>query len=96
MDGGGVPFAVGAGTVAVTTADVNADDELDIITVDATDETVTILIGNGLGAFDETFTFATGNNPSAVAVADFNGDGVGDIAVTNRDDDDTTLLLSDP
>ncbi len=57
---------------------------------------MTILVGNGLGAFDETFTFAVGGGPSAVAVADFNGDGVGDIAVTNTDDDNTTVLLSSP
>ena len=90
------PIFIDGRRVAIAAADVNADGEFDLITVDDTDETVTILLGNGSGAFEDVHTFSVGQGPSAIAVADFNGDGVGDIAVTNEDDDNTTVLLSSP
>jgi hypothetical protein len=45
--------------------------------------TVTVLLGNGDGSFQQPLTFAAGNGPNSVAVADFNGDGKLDIVTTN-------------
>ena len=46
--------------------------------------TVSILIGNGDGTFQNSTSVSVGVDPSAVAVGDFNGDGILDLAVTNN------------
>ncbi len=58
------------------------------------DGTVTVLIGNGGGAFTPTVVSpATGNDPLYVAVGDFNGDGVPDLVVSNSGSNNLTVLL---
>ncbi len=55
---------------------------------------VTILIGDGMGAFTaESVSPATGNSPIAIAVGDFNGDGKADLAVANNTGKNVTILL---
>jgi hypothetical protein len=91
----GSPFFVGTDPTSVAVGDFNGDGKPDLAVVNFSDETVSILIGNG----DGTFTPAPGSPVSAgfssytLALADFNGDGIVDLAVTNIDSYQVQILL---
>ena len=55
--------------------------------------TVSILLGNGTGAFGTATNFAVGISPRSVAVGDFNDDTVLDLAVANSVSDNVSILL---
>ena len=91
------PFAVGNAPYYVAVADFNNDGNADLAVSNATDGTVTILLGNGAGGFTAASgsPYAVGSAPYAVAVADFNGDGNADMAVANANSNNVTVLLGD-
>jgi hypothetical protein len=64
-------------------ADVNGDNKLDLVVASPTDNSVSLLMGNGDGSFQQPQTLVVGANPDSVAVADVNGDGKPDIVVAN-------------
>ena len=74
---------------ALAIADFNTDHQLDVVTVNANSNDMTILLGDGAGGFlSESLVPVPGihhtNRPSSVAVADFNSDGNQDILVASR------------
>ena len=79
-------IAVGNGPSAVVTGYFNAGTNLDFAVANLTDNTISVMLGDGSGT---TFTAATGSpfstgagsSPAAIAVADFNGDNQPDLAV---------------
>lgn len=68
-------------TPALTTADLNHDGKLDLVTLggDSTgaNQVLTVLLGNGDGTFQSAVTYTDGTNqkPAGIAVADVDGDG---------------------
>jgi len=74
---------VGPNPQAVVTADFNNDGNLDLATMNYDDNTVSAMLGDGLGGFGAANHFATGTRPQAMAVADFNNDGNLDVATAN-------------
>ena len=75
--------ATGAKPYAVASADLNGDSKLDLAVVNAVDNTVSVLLGNGNGTFQPKVDYATGTAPQAVAVADVNGDAKLDLIIGN-------------
>ncbi len=92
----GSPFAVGAGPHSLVAADFNGDSKLDLAVANATDGTVTVLLGNGTGGFTAApgSPFRVGSAPQFVAAGDFNGDKKPDLAVVNFNDNSVTILLN--
>jgi hypothetical protein len=79
---------VGSGPSAISTADMNADGFLDLVVTNAGNNSVTILLGDGTGAFSPVIPqgpvgFSTGYIPQSIALADFNDDGRLDIVTAN-------------
>jgi Bacterial Ig-like domain (group 3)/FG-GAP-like repeat/Abnormal spindle-like microcephaly-assoc'd, ASPM-SPD-2-Hydin len=80
-----VVYGSGANVASsVAVADVNGDNNPDLITANQFDDEVGVLLGNGDGTFGTAFTYSSGvSGPFSVAVADLNGDGKADLVVTN-------------
>jgi Flp pilus assembly secretin CpaC len=92
---GASPLAVGKMPVAIATGDLNNDSHPDLVVVNQTDNTVSVLLGNGDGTFTVATNspLATGQGPTAVTIADFNADGNQDIAVTDPQTDSVSVFL---
>jgi hypothetical protein len=71
-------------THGVALADMNRDNGLDLITVNSTDNDISLAFGDGRGGFTRAprSPFAVGPSPYPFAVADINGDGQLDIVAT--------------
>jgi len=91
----GSPFAVGNMPVAIATGDLNSDSHPDLVVVNQSDNTISVLLGNGDGTFVAATNspLGTGQAPTAVTVTDFNGDGIPDIAVTDPQTDSVSVFL---
>jgi VCBS repeat protein/FG-GAP repeat protein len=74
-------FAVPYSPTAVAVGDLNGDGKPDMVV--AGGGYVSILLGNGDGAFAPAVNYAVGDDARSVAIADFNGDGKPDLAVAN-------------
>jgi Flp pilus assembly secretin CpaC len=92
---GGSPLAVGKLPVAIASGDLNNDSHPDLVVVNQTDNTVSVLLGNGDGTFTAATNspLTTGQAPTAVTIADFNADGNQDIAVTDPQTDSVSVFL---
>ena len=64
-------------------ADVNGDNNPDLVVANWRQGTVSVLLGNGDGTFQTQIHLRHRRPPSSVAVADVNGDGKLDLVVAN-------------
>ncbi len=82
-------FDIGAYPRSVAVGEFNGDDIPDLAAANAgtfqnPDTTVSVLLGNGDGSFQDARHIKAGRGPQSVAVGEFNGDGLADLAVANR------------
>jgi hypothetical protein len=76
--------------------DFNGDGKLDLAVPNFSDNTVSILFGDGNGNFTSHGTFPTGSGgPQEAVVGDFNRDGKLDIAIAMWDTGDIKIYLGD-
>ena len=93
----GSPIATGGNYPAnIVLADFNGNGEADLAMENNNSNTVTILQGNGTGAFTPYAgsPFATGTNPQQLTVGIFDGLGPQELAVVNGNSGDVTILLN--
>jgi hypothetical protein len=84
----GSPFVAATGTRphthAIALVDLNQDSNLDIVTTNANDNTISVLLGDGKAAFAAATgsPFSTGRHPyDSIGVCDANADGKQDLVV---------------
>lgn len=77
--------------------DFNGDGKQDLAIVNSQDgmggNTVSVVMGNGLGGFSGRTSYPVGEGPYDITVGDFNGDGKHDLAVANADSNNVSILL---
>ena len=80
-------YTVGEDPLSVAVGDFNGDGKPDLVVADFGDApdpgTVTVLLGNGDGTFQNGVSYTAGVDTGTVEVGDFNGDGKLDLAVLN-------------
>ncbi len=96
------PVAAASGgrphTHDITTADVNGDGNLDALTTNANDNSISILLGDGTGRFSpaEGSPVRAGRHPyDVVSINDVNADGKMDLITPNIHANGVTVMLGD-
>jgi hypothetical protein len=74
--------------------DVTGNGHLDVVTANTEQDTVTVMVNDGLGGFEHSVDFTTGAHPRDLVVADFNGNGHGDVLVVNNQNNSVSLLAN--
>ncbi len=82
---GGSPITVGLTPQSVALSDLNGDGNLDIVTANNVTNNVSVLLGDGNGAFSAAAPFGVGSGPTSVAL--------GDIDSVRVVDEDTDLAI---
>src|SRR5271157_4679243 len=87
-------YPVGGQPAGIAVGDFNGDGIADLAVPNASDNNVSVLLGNADGTFpQQNPTYGVGVMPFDIAVADFNGDGIADLAVTNSGEGTVSVLL---
>jgi hypothetical protein len=75
---------VGQGPAHLLTADLNLDGNLDLVSANTKNSTLTILYGKGTGSFDSALSLNVAAEPTMSAVGDIDRDGYPDLVVNAR------------
>jgi hypothetical protein len=86
-------FVTGTLPLSVVSGDFNQDGNLDLATANQGADTVSILIGDGIGGFAAATSVAVGVTPSAISSGDFNNDGILDLATANQTAGTISVLI---
>ena len=90
-------ITVGKGPRFVAAADLNHDGKVDLVVANADSESLTVLLGDGKGHFQQAkgSPVPAGHLPNDIAVADMNHDGNPDLVIANHQSPYITILLGD-
>src|SRR5205823_581557 len=91
--GSSTSFTTGISPVAEATGDFNHDGNPDVVTANRDGNTVSVLLGNGNGTFQNKFILPTGVQPVHIVTGDVNGDGNLDFVVANSDSNSVSVIL---
>src|SRR5256885_8126725 len=87
-----VDLAAGLNPISVVVGDFNGDGKPDLAVANQGSNSVSVLMGDGLGRFPVRNDFLAGFSPQSVAAGDFNRDGRSDFAVANFSSNDVSLI----
>lgn len=79
--------------MAIAAGDVNGDGKTDLVVANSGTNNVSVLLGDGKGAFTATAVYAVGTSPDSIALARFTTGPNLDIVTANRSGHNVTVLL---
>jgi len=74
----------GYASQAIVAADINGDNEIDLVITNSNSATVSVLMNDGNGSFAPKVDYSAGSGPHSVTVADVNNDALPDLVVANN------------
>lgn len=86
-------YKVGKNPTTITTVDLNHDANTDLVTTNISSNTLSILLGNGDGSFQDQIQIAVCQEPRALAVSDFNHDRHADVVLACSGSDEIAFLF---
>jgi len=95
--GAATDYPTGDASWELRAADLNGDGKVDLVVANygadgPTKGSVSVLLSNGDGTFQQSLNYRAGIACSATAIADFDGDGVPDLAVADWDSAAVSIL----
>jgi hypothetical protein len=87
-------YPAGDAPLSVAIGDLNGDGIPDLAVANKSDDTVSILRGNGDGSFTHHKDIPVGYGPTSVAIGDFDRDGKPELAVANEFNNTVSILYS--
>ena len=87
--------SVGNTPMQIIGADLDGDNNLDVVTFDKKDAQISSLLGDGTGSLSQYSTTGVGKKPEGGAIADVDDDGDLDLAVANYKGSSVSLLTGD-
>ncbi|MCH7701515.1 MAG: VCBS repeat-containing protein, partial [Planctomycetes bacterium] len=76
-------YAVGNRPVSAATGDLDGDGDLDLVTTNLHEGTISVLLNNGDGTFADHVKYEAGFEPASVAIGDLDDDGDLDLVVSS-------------
>jgi len=89
-----VNVAISALATFITSGDLDADGDPDLVTANEIMGSLSVLLNDGAGAFSETATLDVGGRPQTVTIADLDGDGLADLVTANGESDNISILMN--
>src|SRR5581483_9909986 len=90
-----VTFPVGQHPLAIASGDWNGDGKIDLAVVNSGSHDLTLLLGDGTGAFtSQTIPLPGGGSPNYVVSGDFDGNNKPDLAVSDEVNNTVSILLN--
>ncbi|MCK5559225.1 MAG: VCBS repeat-containing protein, partial [Thermoplasmata archaeon] len=87
-------YDVGTHPREFTIADIDGDGDMDIISADLLDDTITVYENLGLGSFTKRDTYKTDPGPRSITAGDIDGDNDIDLITANRHSDTISILFN--
>ncbi len=87
-------YAAGNRPISVETADLNGDNNIDIAISNFRGDSVSVLLGNGDGTYQDAVEYPVGDAPYSVLSGDINHDDHPDLVTANASSDDVSILIN--
>ncbi|MFH1891573.1 MAG: FG-GAP-like repeat-containing protein [Candidatus Zixiibacteriota bacterium] len=92
--GRGPTCTVGGFPRTIFAADLDGDEDIDLVTANESSDDVSVLLNIGDGSFDTQSVYPVGDGPCCVLAADLDADGDLDLATANWYSSDVSILLN--
>ncbi len=85
-------FPTGTEPNWIASADLDGDNDVDLVTANLSTTTISVLMNNGNATFASAITLTVGSRPRCVVAADIDGDNDFDLVTANQNTDNISVL----